>query len=293
MNGTEGIMSFIDAPDTATFEGTVSVGDPMPRLGSVALHDGMQVTVSWRSGLRAGKADIVDLAPAIMTYKLYRPLRDNAELLKSVHLTADGAAIAWGSDDAIDMAATTVERLAEETLDSSDFRAWLERHSFTYEAASAQLGISRRLVGYYASRRRVPRYIALACLYLDSQRPTQVHSTSATLIGESTLSADAVVIPANALSFARALSVSEHRDQLSEALDKVLKTLSVSKPDKLLRRSASEALDKRRSASEALDKLLSVMEYKLVRRSASGALTGRGRTRERGPAAKRGQRKSV
>jgi hypothetical protein len=207
MSETERPLSFQTGFNTREpDEETIKVGDPMPRLASVAYHDGMEVAVSWRSGLRTGKADIVDLAPAIMTYKLYRPLRDDAELLKSVHVTADGAAIAWGTDDAIDMAATTVERLAEETMDSSDFRAWLERHAFTYEAAAAHLGISRRLVGYYASRRRVPRYIALACRYIDSLHSTQAHSSSQThslsaishsvsaiFIGEGTLSANAEV----------------------------------------------------------------------------------------------------
>src|SRR5208337_4934684 len=32
-----------------------------------------------------------------------------------------------------------------------------------------QLGISRRLVAYYSSKRQVPRYIALACRYLDRE----------------------------------------------------------------------------------------------------------------------------
>jgi hypothetical protein len=195
-------------------EETVSVGDPMPRLASVAHHDGMEIAVSWRSGLRAGKADVVDLAPAIMTYKFYRPLRDDLELLKSVHLTADGTAIAWGTDDALDMAATTVERLAEETMDSSDFRAWLERHALTYEAAAAQLGISRRLVGYYASRRRVPRYIALACRYIDTQHSRQraTLSAEATLRGEdSTLSASAEVIPDRLLGLRVFLTPREQR----------------------------------------------------------------------------------
>jgi hypothetical protein len=91
---------------------------PMPCLGSVAQHDGMKITVSWRAGRNADQADIVDLAPVIMTYKVYRPLRDDPELFKSVHLTADGTAIAWGDTNAIDMAATTIERLAEKT--SSD-----------------------------------------------------------------------------------------------------------------------------------------------------------------------------
>ena len=130
-----------------------------------------------------------------MTYKVYRPLRENPELFKSVHLTADGAAIAWGNDDAIDMAATTVERLAEEAMEPSDFRGWLERHHFTYEAAAAQLGISRQLVGYYAGKHRVPRYIALACRYLDQPHSPELHSVSATLSGEGTLSTSADIVP--------------------------------------------------------------------------------------------------
>jgi hypothetical protein len=148
---------------------TIEVGDPMPRLGSVAHHADLKLAVSWRHGLRAERADIVDLAPMLMTYKVYRPLRDNPELFKSVHLTADGTAIAWGDNDAIDMAATTIERLAEESMTSSDFHAWLDRLKLTYEAAAAQLGISRRLVAYYADKRDVPRYIALACRYLEQQ----------------------------------------------------------------------------------------------------------------------------
>jgi len=223
MSETERFLSFrfgfgVSEPE----EGTIRVGDPMPRLASVAHHDGMEVAVSWRSGLRAGKADVVDLAPAIMTYKVYRPLRDDPGLFKSVHLTADGTAIAWGADEAIDMAATTVERLAEETMTSSDFRAWLGREALTYEAAAAQLGISRRLVGYYASKRRVPRYIALACRYLDSQ-----HSVAMPLA--STSSAD----------FAAAwplTTTQQPRATIGEAIGAVLEQLAVRSHEQMLER---------------------------------------------------------
>jgi hypothetical protein len=150
-------------------ETVVHIGEQMPRAGSVSHHGAYEIVVSWVSGPREREADIVDVAPVVLTHKLYRPLRDNPEMLKTVHIIEDGAAIAWGEDDAIDMAATTIERLAEETMDSADFRAWLARHKLTYDAASAQLGISRRLVAYYASKRNVPRYIALACRYLDSE----------------------------------------------------------------------------------------------------------------------------
>jgi hypothetical protein len=149
-------------------EQVISVGDPMPRLASVASHAPYEVVVGWAPGsTREHNADLVDLAPLILTHKLYKPLRDNPYLFKTVHMIEGGSAVAWGEDDAIDMAATSIERLAEEQMSPADFRAWLEQHKLTYDAAAAQLGISRRLVAYYADERPVPRYIALACRYLD------------------------------------------------------------------------------------------------------------------------------
>lgn len=148
---------------------TMQVGDPMPRLASVAYRSGYEVDVTWSAGPRAGKTDVVDLAPVLLSYRAYRPLRDNPRMLEGVRLCEDGAAIGWGEADSMDVAATTVERLAEETMSPIEFRAWLDRHAFTYDTASAQLGISRRLVAYYAAQRQAPRYIALACRYFDEK----------------------------------------------------------------------------------------------------------------------------
>jgi hypothetical protein len=121
------------------------------------------------------------LAARKSTDELYKPLRDNLDLFKTVHMIEGGSAIAWGDDDAIDMAATSVERLAEEQMTSADFRAWLEQHKLTYDGAAAQLGISRRLVAYYADQRQVPRYIALACRYLDLERAPKTSLLTASL----------------------------------------------------------------------------------------------------------------
>ena len=150
----------------------IQISDPMPYVDAVAPRDAYEVVVSWRAGRREGKNDLVDLAPVILSYKAYRALRDDRELFKRVRVSGDGAAIGWGETDELDIAATTLERLAEESMSPSEFRAWLDRHGLTYDAASAQLGISRRLVAYYASHRPVPRYIALACRYFDERRAT-------------------------------------------------------------------------------------------------------------------------
>ena len=47
-------------------------------------------------------------------------------------------------------------------------RHFSTRNNLSLDAAAGQLGISRRLVAYYAKNRPVPRYIALACKYLES-----------------------------------------------------------------------------------------------------------------------------
>ncbi|HUJ83957.1 MAG TPA: MucR family transcriptional regulator, partial [Candidatus Acidoferrales bacterium] len=98
---------------------------------------------------------------------------------QTVHIVEGGAAIAWGDGDEIDIAATTVERLADESMTPADFSAFLQRHSLSFDAAAAQLGISRRLVAYYVKEREIPRYIALACAYLDTALPSAAESVSA------------------------------------------------------------------------------------------------------------------
>ena len=85
----------------------------MPRIGLATLAEGFSIAVEWADGPRIGRREIVDLAPDVLTYRFYRPLRDDPSLFKTLHLVDDGAAIAWGEDGSIDMPATAVERLAK------------------------------------------------------------------------------------------------------------------------------------------------------------------------------------
>jgi Protein of unknown function (DUF2442) len=139
----------------------------MPSIQKVAVSNGARVRVTWSRGSHKGTTTEVDIAPLIHSKKVFAPLRNNPALFQTVHIVEGGGAIAWGDDDKIDMAATTVERLADESMTPEDFSAFLERHSLSLDAAAAQLGISRRLAAYYAKERRIPRYIVLACAYLD------------------------------------------------------------------------------------------------------------------------------
>jgi hypothetical protein len=87
----------------------------MPLIASVDPLDPYKVKVTWSAGLRSGTTDVVDLSPLIDSFRFYKPLRGNADLFRTVHVRDDGNAIAWRSDDELDMSATSIERLAEES----------------------------------------------------------------------------------------------------------------------------------------------------------------------------------
>ncbi len=144
--------------------------EPMPRLGAVRAIDGNSVQVDWVEGARAGRSETVDLLPLIDAFKFYEPLRKNAALFASAHLIEDGNAIAWGDDDAIDMPATSIERLAAEAMSAEDFAAFLERNRLTHRGAASALGRSRRQIEYYLTTGAIPRTIALACFGYEARR---------------------------------------------------------------------------------------------------------------------------
>jgi len=151
------------------------VGPSMPKLASVRPAGRLSVKVTWSKGPRARRTETIDLSPLVGSFKFYTPLRNNSSLFKTVHLIEGGRAIAWGDDDAIDMAATSVERLAEEALTSEDFKQFLARAELTQQAAAAMLGYSRRQIAHYiAGDKPIPRVFALACRALAMRRGSQV-----------------------------------------------------------------------------------------------------------------------
>ncbi len=141
----------------------------MPKLASAKAHGKSSVRVTWKSGARAGRSETVDLSPLIHSFKFYKPLRSDARLFRAISLIVDGEAIVWGGGE-IDMAATSVERLAEEAMTSSDFRKFIESHGLTQESAAALLGRSRRQIANYLSGAKIPRLVALACFGLQARK---------------------------------------------------------------------------------------------------------------------------
>src|SRR3954468_13934146 len=138
---------------------TVVVKRILPRIAAVTALPPSSIQVTWAEGDRKGTTETVDLAPMIYLYKLYTPLRANPALFRTVHTVANGALVAWGGDDAIDMTASAVHELAQEGMTAAEFKAFLARNGLTLDAAAAQLGVSRRLVAYYAKGRTIPRVV--------------------------------------------------------------------------------------------------------------------------------------
>lgn len=148
---------------------TITVGAEMPALGAIRHIRDFTVSVRWAAGARRGITEEVDLAPAILQFRVFTPLRTDPALFSSVRIDDDGATLVWG-DGQIDMAATTVERLASDAMSNAEFRAFIDRHRLTLDAAGAVLGLSRRQVAYYAKDRPIPRLVALACTGYEAKQ---------------------------------------------------------------------------------------------------------------------------
>lgn len=154
-------------------DGMVMGSKLTPRISAVRAVGSDTIQVSWLEGSRSGEVESVNLSPLIDGFKFYAPLRKNKKLFSTVHVTNNGFSIAWGDDDLIDMASTSIARLADEAMTGREFEEFLRRNRLTHEAAAAVLGRSRRMVEYYLSTGAVPRIVALACYGYEARYAVQ------------------------------------------------------------------------------------------------------------------------
>lgn len=140
----------------------IHAASPMPLLRSVEPREGLAVLVEWAAGSRAGRRELVDLAPLIGQFRLYAPLRNDPRLFATAALSDDGGAIEWRGGE-IDMSAASIERLAAEQMTAEEFREFLRRNGLTRQSAAAALGRSLRMIQNYVDGQPIPRVVALAC----------------------------------------------------------------------------------------------------------------------------------
>lgn len=144
---------------------------PMPKIAEIDVMDHLLIRVTWSEGIRANRTDVVDLSSMVNSMKHYRSLRGDEVLFRTAHLIENGRVLAWGDSDQIDMAADSIEELAEETMTTDDFREFLVAYSLTHSEAAAQLGRSRRQIeNYLSGSEPIPRIVVLACFGLIARK---------------------------------------------------------------------------------------------------------------------------
>lgn len=139
----------------------------LPRIAAVvADKKPLTLRIQWKDG----EESRVDVSGLVNTFRVYESLRASPDLFRKVRLGEFGTDVVW--DDAIDMAADTLWRLAQEqsgvTMSSDAFKHWRERNAYTLDTAAQALGLSRRMVAYYEQGAKpIPRVVALATRALD------------------------------------------------------------------------------------------------------------------------------
>ncbi len=149
MNGT---VSMVDD--------VIRVGRPLPRIAAVAIEDRRRVHVTWRDGTVV----TVDLAPVILSHRVFIPLRKDDDLFQTVRVNEDGTAIEW--DGGIELSGEWIERLPPIGMDNAEFRQIMDQLDLTLDGMAAQLDVSRRLIAQFRGVRPIPSNIALAARYL-------------------------------------------------------------------------------------------------------------------------------
>jgi hypothetical protein len=149
--------SFVESPEVG-WQPPVRDVSPAPAgetLSNVAL------LVRWRLPRQGHGTEAVDLYPVLGAFKGFRRLVEDRTLFETARLSEDGIEVEW--EDGSALAVSTIERLAREQMSNDDFRSFLSEMRLTFDSAAAALGLSRRLIAYYAADRPIPRHVALAC----------------------------------------------------------------------------------------------------------------------------------
>ena len=139
----------------------------LPRIVAVEVGpEPLALQVRWGHG---GES-VIDLSGMIDTFRVFAPLRRDPGMFATVKVGELGADIVW--NDEIDMAASTLWRLAQEqsgaTMSADAFRHWRKRKAYTLDSAAQALGLSRRIVAYYdRGAKPIPRTVALATRALE------------------------------------------------------------------------------------------------------------------------------
>ena len=131
----------------------------LPLLQSIKVRDLYRIAVTWRDG----HGSDIDLAPHILRYAIYRPLRDDLEAFKQAEIVDDGVAVSW-AEYCLDISADAIAAMERmQGMSADEFHSRLSGSRLSFDAAAATFGISRRQIAYFAAGAKpIPRYVTLA-----------------------------------------------------------------------------------------------------------------------------------
>ncbi|WP_137132091.1 DUF2442 domain-containing protein [Rhizobium sp. FY34] len=138
----------------------ISVGAPLPRIGKAEALEGRLVRVTWTTG----RQEVVDLAPALFSRRVFIPLREDDSLFRALQVDEWGTALEWPGG--IDFSALWLSKLPAIEFGNDDFRHAMDELGMTLEGMAAALDISRRQVADYRKAKAIPRSVAFATRYL-------------------------------------------------------------------------------------------------------------------------------
>jgi hypothetical protein len=107
----------------------IVVGDPLPEIAAAAPLDDRKIRVTWDSG----ETQIVDIAPALASKRIFVRLRTDDGLFRTLRVNEDGNVIIW--DDGAELTAIWIDRLAL-AFDNADFREAMDKLQMPRRLAS-------------------------------------------------------------------------------------------------------------------------------------------------------------
>jgi hypothetical protein len=95
--GKENLALLVEWKGSMSENEIIDSGIELPRIAAVEPLPPSTLRVVWAEGRRAGREDFVDVRPIIYSYKIYKPLRDEA--LFATGRLVDEDAVAWDGED--------------------------------------------------------------------------------------------------------------------------------------------------------------------------------------------------
>lgn len=141
-----------------------------PRIARLATQEPFGLSITWRDGGITRH----DLSGMVASRTWAAALRDPA-VFRTAQVQDDGWQVVWpGTDVALSAAGLWDDAhkpaSASPYMSAADFAAWMRELDWSFAQASEALGISKRMLKYYAAGEHdIPKTVWLACMHLAAE----------------------------------------------------------------------------------------------------------------------------